>query len=103
LRTYVPQGSTFVSSHMVSHLNTANEFGKTYFGFKVDVVMGTQVDGQIVYTLPDSITSDNYKLLIQKQSGAGNVPVNVHIKMKDGKEYTQQQTLLNDLNLQYKN
>ncbi len=103
LRTYVPQGATFVSSHMVSHINTANEFGKTYFGFKVDVVMGTEVDGQIIYTLPDSITPDNYKLLIQKQSGAGSVPVTVHVKMKDGKQYTQQQTLLNDLNLQYNN
>ena len=101
LRVYVPKGSTFVSNHMVSHINTADEFGKTYFGFKVDVVMGTEVDGQIVYTLPDTINSDNYKLLIQKQSGAGNVPVNVHVKMKDGKEYSQQQTLLNDLNLQY--
>ncbi|MEI8343683.1 MAG: DUF4012 domain-containing protein [Candidatus Moraniibacteriota bacterium] len=103
LRTYVPQGATFVSSHMVSHINTANEFGKTYFGFKVDVVMGTEVDGQIIYTLPDSITPDNYKLLIQKQSGAGSVPVTVRVKMKDGKQYTQQQTLLNDLNLQYNN
>jgi hypothetical protein len=101
LRVYVPKGSTFVSNHMVSHINTADEFGKTYFGFKVDVVMGTEVDGQIVYTLPDTINSDNYKLLIQKQSGAGNVPVNVHVKMKDGKEYSQQQTLLNDLNFQY--
>lgn len=98
LRTYVPKGSTFVSSHMVSHINTADEFNKTYFGFKIDVVMGTEVDGQIVYTLPDTITSDDYKLLIQKQSGAGNVPVNIHIKTKDGKEYAQQQTLLNDLN-----
>lgn len=101
LRVYAPKGSTFISNHMVSHISTADEFGKTYFGFKVDVVMGTQVDGQIVYALPDTITSDNYKLLIQKQSGAGSVPVTVHVKMKDGKEYTQQQTLLNDLNFQY--
>ncbi len=103
LRVYAPQSATFVSSHMVSHISSDDEFGKTYFGFKVDVVMGTEVDGQIVYTLPDSITSDNYKLLIQKQSGAGNVPVTVHVKMKDGKQYSQQQTLLSDLNLQYNN
>ncbi len=103
LRVYVPQGSTFVSNHMVSRITTADEFNKTYFGFKVDVVMGTQVDGQIVYTLPDTITSDNYRLLIQKQSGAGKIPVTVHVKMKDGKQYSQQQTLLNDLNLQYNN
>ena len=100
LRVYVPKGSEFVSNHMVSHLNTADEFNKTYFGFKADVIIGQEVDGQIVYTLPDSITADNYKLLIQKQSGAGDVPVTVHIKKSDGEE-TQQQTLKNDLRFEY--
>ena len=96
LRVYVPQGSTFVSNNMVSRITTAEEFNKTYFGFKVDVVMGTEVNGQIVYTLPASITADNYKLLIQKQSGAGNVPVSIRIKTNE-QEYNQQQTLQNDL------
>jgi hypothetical protein len=100
LRVYVPQGSTFVSNHMVSHLNTGDEFNKTYFGFKVDVVMGHEVDGQIVYTLPDSITVNNYRLLIQKQSGAGDVPVTVSVKTND-REDTQQQTLQNDLRFEY--
>jgi hypothetical protein len=100
LRIYAPKGSEFVSSHMVSHLNTADEFNKTYFGFKVDVVMGQEVDGQIIYTLPDSITADNYKLLIQKQSGAGDVPITVNIKRSDGED-TQQQTLHNDLRFEY--
>ena len=100
LRVYVPKGSEFVSSHMVSHLTTGEEFNKTYLGFKVDVVMRNEVDGQIIYTLPDSITADNYKLLIQKQSGAGDVPITVHIKRGDGEE-TQQQTLKNDLRFEY--
>jgi hypothetical protein len=96
LRVYAPQGSTFISNNMVSHLNTGDEFNKTYFGFKVDVVMGREVNGQVVYTLPDFITADNYKLLIQKQSGTGDIPVTVHIKTVSD-EYTQQQTLKNDL------
>jgi len=62
--------------------------------------MGQEVDGQIIYTLPDSITADNYKLLIQKQSGAGDVPITVHIKKSDGEE-TEQQTLHNDLRFEY--
>jgi hypothetical protein len=100
LRVYVPKGSEFVSSNMVSHLMTGDEFNKTYFGFKVDVVMGRTVDGKIVYTLPDSITVDDYKLLIQKQSGAGGVPVTVHIRTSSGEE-NQQQTLQNDLRFEY--
>lgn len=101
LRVYVPDGSTFVSSHMVSRLNTSKEFNKTYFGFKVDVVIGREVDGEIIYTLPENIKSQDYKLLIQKQSGAGDVPVSIHIKTKEGDEYTQNQILLNDLNFSF--
>lgn len=97
LRIYVPKGSEFVSNNMVSRISSGEEFDKTYFGFKVDVVMGTEVNGQIVYTLPDFITADNYKLLIQKQSGAGDVPVNIHMKTNSG-EYNENQTLINDLN-----
>lgn len=101
LRIYVPEGSEFVSNHMVSHLTTGKEFNKTYLGFKVDVVMGREVDGQIVYTLPDSITADNYKLLIQKQSGAGDVPVTVHIKTNTEEYTTDQQILKNDLRFEF--
>lgn len=100
LRIYVPKGSEFVSNYMVSRLATSEEFNKTYFGFKVDVIMGREVDGTIIYTLPDNIKAENYKLLIQKQSGAGNVPVTVHIKTRDG-EFTQQQTLKSDLKFEY--
>ena len=100
LRIYVPKGSEFVSSQMVSRLATSEEFNKTYFGFKVDVIMGREVDGTIIYTLPDNIKAENYKLLIQKQSGAGDVPVTVHIKTRDG-EFTQQQTLKSDLKFEY--
>jgi hypothetical protein len=100
LRVYSPKGSTFVSNHMVSHINTAEDFNKTYFGFKADVVMGREVDGQIVYTLPDSITENNYKLLIQKQSGAGSIPVKVHLKTKSG-EFDQEGTLTKDLKFEF--
>ena len=102
LRIYVPKGSQFVSSNMVSHLIDGEEFNKTYFGFKVDVVMGREVNGQIVYTLPDSFTAENYKLLIQKQSGAGDVPVSVHVKT-NGDEYDAQQILKNDLRFEFSN
>ncbi len=102
LRVYVPKGSTFLESHMVSRINTNEEFDKTYFGFMCHVLIGGETDGRIKYELPESFSNiEDYRLLIQKQSGAGDVPINVHIKTKDG-EFTQQQVLTNDLNLVFK-
>lgn len=100
LRVYAPKGSEFVSNYMVSRIATSEEFNKTYFGFKVDVLIGRETEGKIVYTLPESITPENYRLLIQKQSGAGNVPIKIHIKSKDG-EFNQDQTLQNDLRFEF--
>lgn len=101
LRVYAPKGSTFLESKMVSRINTNEEFGKTYFGFMCHVLIGRQTDAYIKYELPESFSNiEDYKLLIQKQSGAGEVPVTVHIKTKDG-EFTENQTLKNDLRFEY--
>ena len=103
VRIYAPQGSTFLDSHMVSHLNTNDEFGKTYFGFKLDVLIGHETDATIRYQLPASFSGmsiADYKLFIQKQSGIKDVPVAVHVKTNDG-EFTENQTLMNDLNFSY--
>ncbi len=100
LRIYTPEGSVFVSNYMVSHITTAEDFNKTYFGFKADVIMGREIDSKIVYTLPNSITENNYKLLIQKQSGAGTIPVKVHLKTNSG-EFDQEGTLIKDLKFEF--
>ncbi|MDR3559158.1 MAG: DUF4012 domain-containing protein [Candidatus Pacebacteria bacterium] len=100
LRAYVPQGSTFTSSHMVSHVTTGQDFNKTYFGFKCDVLIGGETDGTIVYQLPKGFDVNNYKLLIQKQSGVEGVPVTVNVKTSKG-NFTQQQTLNNDLKFEF--
>lgn len=99
LRVYAPKGSTFLESKMVSRINSGEDFNKTYFGFMCHVLIGRQTEGVIKYELPESFGGLNiadYKLLIQKQSGTGDVPVTVHVKTKDG-EFTEQQTLENDL------
>ncbi|MEI7891240.1 MAG: DUF4012 domain-containing protein [bacterium] len=101
LRIYAPEGSNFLESHMVSHLNTANEFGKTYFGFMCHVLIGGETNAEIKYELPESFSNmADYKLLIQKQSGAGEVPVTINLKTKDG-EFHEQDILKNDLNFQF--
>jgi hypothetical protein len=57
--------------------------------------MNNQTHAKIVYTLPENVR-ENYKLLIQKQSGVGDVPVKINIKTAE-KEYSQESVLKNDL------
>ncbi len=101
LRVYAPAGSTFVSSHMVSKITGGDEFGKTYFGFMCHVLIGRETDATIVYQLPEGFDVNNYRLLIQKQSGVKGVPVTVNLKTKDGQEYHQEQILNNDLKFEF--
>jgi len=100
LRVYVPQGSNFLDRSMVGPPYTGEEFGKTYFGVIVHTLIGGETQGVIKYELPDNIDRDNYKLLIQKQSGVGDVPVHVHVKSAQG-EFDQNQTLNNDLKFEF--
>ncbi|EKE19174.1 MAG: hypothetical protein ACD_9C00112G0004, partial [uncultured bacterium] len=102
LRLYVPSGANFLGSTMVSKISGGDEFGKTYFGFMCHVLIGRETNAEIKYELPETFSNiEDYKLLIQKQSGVGEVPVEIHVKTKDN-EYSQKQTLLNDLRFEYR-
>lgn len=101
VRIYVPKGATLLEREMVSYPNIQEEKGKTYFGFIVHVLIGRETNARIKYELPADFDKNNYKLLIQKQSGVGDVPVKVIIK-KDGREFVQEQTMIKDLNFEFK-
>jgi hypothetical protein len=74
------------------------DLSKTVFGYKVDALIGRTLETGIEYNLPTTITPDNYRLLIQKQSGTGIIPVTVTLKTKD-REYTESFELKKDLNI----
>lgn len=100
LRALVPKGSVFLERKWINAVITREEFNKTYFGGFVDVEIGqSDVATTLKYELPPTITAENYRLLIQKQSGVGTIPVTIHVKMKDGKTYDQSTELKKDLNL----
>ncbi len=100
LRALVPKGSVMLERKWINAVITRDEFNKTYFGGFVDVEIGqSDVNTTLKYELPENITEENYRLLIQKQSGVGTLPVSVHIKTKDGKTYDQSGDLQKDLNL----
>jgi len=96
LRLYVPQGSTLLEREMVGYPITRDEFGKTYFGAKVDVLIGGETKAKFVYELPERFKNlEEYSLLMQKQSGAGDVPATITIKTTD-EEYNESTTLIKD-------
>jgi hypothetical protein len=68
---------------MVSYPITREEFNKTYFGVYFDALMNRETTAHFEYDLPANI-KENYKLLIQKQSGIGSVPVHIHLKNDKG-------------------
>lgn len=103
-RILAPLGSKYIDNSRVKTggvLSQDNkDFNKTIFGYKVDAVMNHSLDTSIQYELPDTIKADSYQLLIQKQSGIGNIPVTVHIKTNKG-DFTQTATLAKDLKLSF--
>lgn len=96
MRLFIPKGSTFVSGEMASYRVAGEDLGKTYFGFLVHTLINGETIAKIKYQLPADFPKDNYKLLIQKQSGVGEVPVEIHVKTPDG-ELSDNQVLKSDL------
>jgi len=100
LRIYSPRGSDFLERQMIGYPNITEEFNKITFGVVVHVLIGKETNGMIKYELPETIDQENYKLLIQKQSGTGDIPVKVHLKTKYG-EFDQEQILTKDLKFEF--
>lgn len=80
LRIYVPKGSKLVDFQgSQTKVQTYDELGKTVFeGFLIVNPEG-KATVKVTYTLPPSITQDNYSLLIQKQPGESELKLNVEI------------------------
>jgi len=102
LRLYVPKGSNLIERKMVSYPLIDEDFGKTYFGFIVHVLINRETEALIKYELPDYITPGDYQLLIQKQSGINSIPVTIRLKTADG-EIIQQGELKKDLKFEMDN
>ncbi|MEA1926428.1 MAG: DUF4012 domain-containing protein [Patescibacteria group bacterium] len=100
LRVYVPKGSNLLERKMVSYPNVQEEFNKTYFGFIAHTLIGRQTKAVIKYELPESV-KDNYELLIQKQSGVGDIPVKIHIISHKG-NFIQETILKKDARFELK-
>lgn len=101
LRLYLPKGASLLERQMVNNISTGEEFNKTYIGFIVHVLIGNETDAMIKYELPADFDKNSYRLMIQKQSGVGQIPVKVRIKTNAG-EFNQEEMLNNDLKFEFR-
>jgi len=97
LRVYAPTGSYLTeSSGETGDIQFSDELGKKVFGMRVDVPVGETKTITLKYRLPQAIKDGNYRLLVQKQSGAGVVPFEISVKKPDGSEVSAKETLTGD-------
>ena len=75
IRVYVPQGSQLKEfKGSTTRVLTYDELDKTVFeGFMTVSPGGGRAQVDVTYTLPTTITPKNYKIMIQKQPGIGDV------------------------------
>ncbi|PID52801.1 MAG: hypothetical protein CR972_00085 [Candidatus Moraniibacteriota bacterium] len=100
-RLYVPKGSTWYVREWFEPpgVDTEDIFGgnKQMYGYKFDVLLGDTIPTMLQYTLPSTISEENYKLKIQKQSGIGNIPLKVIVITSDGIEHIKEITFEHDI------
>lgn len=98
LRLYVPKGSWLVASEGFSSDPVFGEdAGRKTFGAIVNVPLRGEKVVSFTYTLPESVQSDFYELLIEKQPGLHRIPVSVTILKKDGSKLVRQFVLERDV------
>ena len=70
IRFYVPEGSKLIGLEgSIKKVQTYDELGKTVFEGYLEVIPQGKATVSVKYTLPSSINTNNYSLLIQKQPG----------------------------------
>jgi hypothetical protein len=99
LRVYVPSGSWLTGKNNLGEIRYGDELGKKYFGSLFGVKVGETKTVEFDYSLPKDFSSDDYNLLIQKQSGISNVPGKIKIIDKKGKEKDYDITVAGDWKL----
>jgi len=98
LRVYTPNGSWLVDTKNLGEKRFSEELGKKYFGTIVGVPLGQTKTLEFFYTLP-KIIGEDYDLLIQRQSGSGEVKGEVNVIYKSLKKMTYQIDLSRDWKL----
>lgn len=96
-RVYAPAGSWLVESSLPQEkIRFSDELGRKVFGFPIYVPIGKTETAMLKYNLPASFKNSAYQLLIQKQSGSGEMAVEIKVKKADGSESLKKEILTGD-------
>ena len=95
LRVYVPQGSWLGDTKNLGEKRFGTDLNKKYFGTIIGVPLGQTKTIEFSYTL-SSDAAKNYNLLIQRQSGSGQINGTVTIIYKSQNKVTYQVDLSKD-------
>jgi hypothetical protein len=98
LRVYTPNGSWLIDSKNIGEKKFGEDLGKKYFGTLLGVPLGQTKTVEFSYTLPKTAV-ENYDLLIQRQSGSGEVKGEVTVIYKNQNKMVYQIDLLKDWKL----
>jgi hypothetical protein len=98
LRVYTPNGSWLTDTKNVGDKKFGDDLGKKYFGTLASVPLGQTKTIEFSYILPKTAV-ENYDLLIQRQSGSGEVKGEVTVIYKSQKKMTYQIDLNKDWKL----
>ncbi|MFA6437160.1 MAG: DUF4012 domain-containing protein [Candidatus Paceibacterota bacterium] len=97
LRVYTPEGSWFTN---ISGLSTdpqyGKEFGKTFMAGLVKVPLSSDHAVVLEYDLPQNIKTNEYGLLIQKQPGIDELPVEISVTFPDKTQKNFKETITGD-------
>lgn len=97
LRVYVPKDSYLEEANgQDGEVQFSDELGKKVFGMKIFVPVGQSKTITLKYRLPESVKNNSYKLWVQKQSGSGEVPLEISVKKPDGSESDVKENLIGD-------
>ncbi len=83
LRVYTPRESWLLGSNNFHPMKFGEEFNKKYFGTLIQVPLGKTKTFHFEYRLPVNFNSENYNLMIQKQSGISAVKGEIEIINED--------------------
>lgn len=83
IRFYVPEGSKLISFQgSIKKVQTYDELDKTVFEGYLEIIPQGKATVSIKYTLPSSVDTNNYSLLIQKQPGVEEQKLKVKFNNK---------------------
>ncbi len=91
-RMIVPRGSRWITREWFfpPSADTETFANRTVYAYKFDVLIGERpvLPTMLQYVLPTSITPENYRFKIQKQSGIADTPFTLTVILPDGTRYT---------------